>query len=88
MIVLQHVNLSINYGLKTVTRISPCHFAYILPKCCNLLFLFVDCTGCRIQEISIMFWLVADMRLHFHFAASNLFLGLGNSDYICTGQAK
>ena len=27
-----------------------------------------------------MFWLV-DMRLHFHFAASNLFLGLGHSDY-------
>ena len=86
VIVLQHVN-SINYGLKTVTRISPCHFAYILPKCCDLLFLFVGCTGCRIQKISIMFWLV-DMRLHFHFAASNSFLGLGYSDYICTGQAK
>ena len=74
MIVLQHVNS--NYGLKTVTRISPCHFAYILPKCCDLLFLFVDSTGCRIQEITIMFWLV-DIRLHFHFAASDLFLGLG-----------
>ena len=82
MIVLQHVNS--NYGLKTVTRISPCHFAYILPKCCDLLFLFVDCTGCRIQKITITFWLV-DMRLHFHFAASELFLGLGHSDYICTG---
>ena len=34
-----------------------------------------------------MFWLV-DMRQHFHFAASYLFLGLGHSDYICTGQAK
>ena len=34
-----------------------------------------------------MFWLV-DMRLHFHFAASDLFLGLGHSDYICTGQAE
>ena len=34
-----------------------------------------------------MFWLV-DMRLHFHFAASDLFLGLGHSGYICTGQAK
>ena len=36
-----------------------------------------------------MFWLV-DMRLHFnfHFAASDLFFGLGHSDYICTGQAK
>ena len=34
-----------------------------------------------------MFWLV-DMRLHFHFAASDLILGLGHSDYICTGQAK
>ena len=34
-----------------------------------------------------MFWLV-DTRLHFHFAASSLFLGLGHSDYICTGQAK
>ena len=54
MIVLQHVNS--NYGIKTVTRISPYHFAYILPKCCDLLFLFVDCTGCRIQEITIMFW--------------------------------
>ena len=38
VIVLQHV--SINYGLKTVTRISPCHFGYILPKFCDLLFLF------------------------------------------------
>ena len=38
VIVLQHV--SINYGLKTVTRISPCHFCYILPKFCDLLFLF------------------------------------------------
>ena len=28
-----------------------------------------------------MFWL-ADMRLHFYFAASNLFLGLWHSDYI------
>ena len=34
-----------------------------------------------------MFWLV-DMRLHFYFAASDLFLGLGHSMYICTGQAK
>ena len=34
-----------------------------------------------------MFWLV-DMRLHFYFAASDLSLGLGQSDYICTGQAK
>ena len=38
VIVLQHV--SINYGLKTVTRISPCHFGYVLPKFCDLLFLF------------------------------------------------
>ena len=30
-----------------------------------------------------MFWLV-DMRLHFYFAASDLFLGLGYSDNICT----
>ena len=34
-----------------------------------------------------MFWLV-DMRLHFYFAASDLFLGPRNSDYICTGQTK
>ena len=34
-----------------------------------------------------MFWLV-DMRLHFYFAAMDLFLGLGYSDYICTCQAK
>ena len=34
-----------------------------------------------------MLWLV-HMRLHFHFAASDLFLGLGHSDYICTGQTK
>ena len=34
-----------------------------------------------------MFWLV-DTRLHFYFAANDLFLGLGHSDYICTGQAK
>ena len=34
-----------------------------------------------------MFWL-ADMRLHICFAASDLFLWLGHSDYICTGQAK
>ena len=34
-----------------------------------------------------MFWLV-DMRLHFHFAANDLFLRLGHSNYICTGQAK
>ena len=87
VIVLQFVNSTCNYGLKTVTRISPYHFAYILPKCRDLLFLFVDCTGCRIQDIMIMFWLV-DMRLYFHFAASDLFLGLGHSDYICTGQAK
>ena len=85
VIVLQHVNS--NYGLKTVTRISPCHFAYILLKCYDLLFLFVDCTGCRIQDITIMVWL-DDTRLHFHFAASNLFLGLEHSDNICTGQAK
>ena len=32
-----------------------------------------------------MLWLV-DMRLHFYFAASDFFLGLGHSDYICTGQ--
>ena len=83
MIVLQHVNS--NYGIKTVTRISPYHFAYTLPKCRDLLFLFVDCNDCRIQEI--MFWLV-DTRLHFYFAVSDLFLGLGHSDYICTGQAK
>ena len=68
VIVLQHVNG--NYSLKTIARISPYHFAYILPKCCDLLFLCVDCTGCRIQEITIMFWLV-DMRLHFYFAASD-----------------
>ena len=79
VIVLQHV--SSNYGIKTVTRISPNHFAYILLKYHDLLFLFFDCTGCRIQEIMIMFWL-ADMRLHFYFAASNLFLGLWHSDYI------
>ena len=30
-----------------------------------------------------MFWLV-DTRLHFHFAASDLFLGLGHSDYLIT----
>ena len=72
MIVLQHVNS--NYGIKTVTRISPCHFAYILPKFCDLLLLLVDCTGCRIQGITIMFWLKVDMRLHFHFAANDLFL--------------
>ena len=82
---LQHVNS--NYGIKTVTRISPYHFAYILLKCLDLLFLFVDCTSCRIQEITIIFWLV-DTRLHFYIAASDLFLGLGHSDYICTGQAK
>ena len=63
------------------------HFAYILLKYCDLLFLLVDCTGCRIQEITIMFWLV-DMRLHFHFAVSDLFLALGHSDDICTGQGK
>ena len=34
-----------------------------------------------------MFWLI-DVRLPFYFAASDLFLGLGHSDYICTGQAK
>ena len=34
-----------------------------------------------------MFWLV-DIRLHSYFAASDLFLGLGHSDYVCTGQAK
>ena len=34
-----------------------------------------------------MFWLVGK-RLHFYFAASDLFLGLRHSDYICTGQAK
>ena len=34
-----------------------------------------------------MFWL-DDMRLHFYPAASDLFLGLGHSDYICIGQAK
>ena len=28
------------------------------------------------------------MRLHFYFAASDLFLGLGYPVYICTGQAK
>ena len=82
---LQHVNS--NYGIKTVTRTSPYHFAYILLTCHDLLFLFVDCTGCRIQEIRIMFWL-ADMRLHFYFTASDLFLGLGHSEYICTSQAK
>ena len=50
---LQHVNS--NYGIKTVTRIFPYHlFAYILLKCRDLLFLFVDSTGCRIQEITIM----------------------------------
>ena len=74
MIVLQHVNS--NYGIKTATRISPYHCTYILLKCRDLLFLFVDCTGCRIQEIMIMFRL-ADMKLHFYFAASDLFLGLG-----------
>ena len=74
---LQHVNS--NYGIKTVTRISPYHFAYILLKCRDLLFLFVDCTGCRIHKITIMFWLV-DMRLHFYFAASDLFLVLGHSE--------
>ena len=34
VIVLQHVNS--NYSLKTVTRISPYHFAYIPPKCSDL----------------------------------------------------
>ena len=86
MIVLQHVN-SINYGLKTVTRISPCHFAYILPKCCDHLFLFVGCTCCRIQEISIIFWLV-DHETTFSLCGKQFVLGLGHTDYICTGQAK
>ena len=30
-----------------------------------------------------MFWLV-DTRLHFHFAAGDLFLGLRHSDYLIT----
>ena len=34
-----------------------------------------------------MFWLV-DMRLDYYFAARDLLLGLGHSDYICTGQTK
>ena len=34
-----------------------------------------------------MFWLV-DIRLHLYFAASDLFLGFGHSDYTCTSQAK
>ena len=38
VIVLQHVNG--NYGLKTVTKTSPCHFAYNSPKCCDLVFVF------------------------------------------------
>ena len=33
-------------------------------------------------------FLLVDIRLHFYFAASDLFMGLGHSDYICTGQAK
>ena len=72
VIVLQHVNS--NYGLKTVTRISPSHFAYILPKCFDLLFLFVDCTGCRIQEITIMFWLV-DVETTFSLCGKRFVLG-------------
>ena len=73
VIVLQHVN--INYGLKTVTRISPFHFAYILPKYCDLLFLFVDCTGCRIQEIMITYVLVSRHETTFSLCGKRFVLG-------------
>ena len=87
MIVLQHVN-SINYGLKTVTRICPCRFAYVLPKCSSYFCLLtVLAAEYRIND----YVLVSRHETTFSLCGKQFVLGAWAFRLhivICTGQAK
>ena len=84
MIVLQHVNS--NYGLKQSPGFLPIILLIFYQNAVTSYFCLLTVLAAETQEITIMFWL-ANMRRLFYFAASDLFLGLGHSDYVCTGQA-